>query len=363
MNLLLLGTSHAHLRFLATLAQHPLVGVAVTLVTTHTQHVAAQQLADIAAGQATLEQCAVPLAPLLHHSGVRWLTQPVDALDLAQRSLRLHDGHVLHFNQLSLAEPWVQDRAAVEARLPGARAHGLFVQPHDLFAELWPRVQGLGTSRKLRVAVLGANKLGVELALALPASLPGAAITLVAGDEPLGADVPAPLTMRLQALLKARNITLLREPAVTLRADEVQLASGARLACDVPLLAGLAQPPAWLAHSGIAMGEQGQVLVDAQRRSTSHPQVWVHSDQDEPTPRAVQALAANLRAVVEGTPLQAVPGTPAKLRFATTGARQAVVGWGSWSAHGQWVWRWKRRQQRQLQQAGATWALPAPQPK
>lgn len=360
MNLVLLGTSRAHLRFLAALAQHPLPGATVTLVTTHTQHVAPQRLADIAAGQTTLEQCAVPLAPLLQHSGVRWITQPVTELDVQQNALRLHDGSTLHFDWLSIAEPRVQDRASVEARLPGARNHGLFVHPNDMFAELWPRVVDLGERRKLRVAVLGANKLGVELALALPASLPGAAVTLIVGDEPFGAEFPTALGTRLLALLRARNITLLREPATALRADEVQLASGARLACDVPLLAGPVQPAPWLQHSTLTLDETGHVPVDAQQRAASHPQVFVQSDLDEPGPAAVQSLAANLRAVVEGAPLQAAPLAPPALHFATTGLRQAAVSWRDWSAEGRWVWGWHHRRQRKQQRADTTWQPPLP---
>ena len=60
-HLVLLGTSSAHLRFLTGLNQHPLPGVTVTLVATHTRHVHAQQLADIVAGQATLEHSSVAL--------------------------------------------------------------------------------------------------------------------------------------------------------------------------------------------------------------------------------------------------------------------------------------------------------------
>jgi selenide,water dikinase len=345
-HLVLLGTSAAHLRFLAGLNQHPLVGVTVTLVTTHTRHVHAQQLADIVAGQVTLEHGSVALQPLLQHSGVRWLTQPVVGLDPANRSLRLHDGGVLHYDWLSLAETRVQERAAVEAALPGARAHGLFVHPLEVFCELWPRVVALGASRKLRVAVVGASQTALELALAMTASLPGAAITLITANEPLAADLPPAVRQRLLALLKTRNITLLQDAAAELRADEIQLGSGARLACDVPVLAGLAQAPAWLARSGLALDEQGHIEVDAQLRAVSHPSVFVLSDSGQPSARATQTLAANLRAVTDATPLQSVGVVQNRLHFATTGARHAVAGWGNWVAQGHWVWGWKRKLQR-----------------
>ena len=345
-HLVLLGTSTAHLRFLAGLNQHPLVGVTVSLVTTHTRHVHAQQLADIVAGQATLEQGSVALQPLLLHSGVRWLTQPVVALDPANRSLRLHDGSVLHYDWLSLAQTQAQERAAVEAALPGARAHGLFVHPLEVFCELWPRVVALGASRKLRVAVVGADQTALELALAMPASLPGAAITLITANQPLAAEVPPAVRQRLLALLRARNITLLQDAAAELRADEIQLGSGARLACDVPVLAGLAQTPVWLAHSGLMPDEQSRIEVDAQLRAVSHPSVFVLSDSDQPSTRATQTLAANLRAVADGTPLQSLGAVRGRLHFATTGARHAVAGWGNWAAQGRWVWGWKRKLQR-----------------
>ena len=79
---------------------------------------------------------------------------------------------------------------------------------------------------------------------------------------------------RLRAALQQRRITLLQDSASGVRPGEVVLASGATLACDVPLIATGAQSPAWLQASGLALDPQGFVAVDACQRSTSHPQVF-----------------------------------------------------------------------------------------
>jgi NADH dehydrogenase FAD-containing subunit len=130
------------------------------------------------------------------------------------------------------------------------------------------------------------------------------------------------------------------------------LASGARLACDAPLLAIGAQAPAWLAGSGLALDDAGFLAVNACQQSLSHPHVFAAGDVasrlDAPHPRsgvhavrAGPALLANLRAALQAQPL--VPYTPPArtLNLLACGARYAIASWGNWSFEGRWVWHWK----------------------
>jgi selenide,water dikinase len=57
--------------------------------------------------------------------------------------------------------------------------------------------------------------------------------------------------------------------------------------------------------------------------------------------RQGKPLARNLQRVLQGRAPQ--PFVPQKtwLALISTGDRYAIASWGSWSATGRWVWRWK----------------------
>jgi len=125
--------------------------------------------------------------------------------------------------------------------------------------------------------------------------LPRSAVTLVAGPLADGATIPNPLQQRLSTTMKAQRITVLQDVAVGMTAESVHLGCGAHLACDVPLIALESQSPAWLADSGLALDDRGQVAIDAYQRSTSHSQVFSVHDESE-------ALVHNLPAATLRVP-------------------------------------------------------------
>jgi hypothetical protein len=134
--------------------------------------------------------------------------------------------------------------------------------------------------------------------------------------------------------------------AVSLQADQVLLGSGARLACDVPVIAFGAHTPAWLRGSGLTLDEQGWVAVDAMQRSVSHPHVLGAPVADS---RGNEALVQNLLATLTGSPLRCARPSASKLKFLSFGDGQALISWGSVSAQGRWVgWLKDRLDQRCL---------------
>jgi NADH dehydrogenase FAD-containing subunit len=54
-------------------------------------------------------------------------------------------------------------------------------------------------------------------------------------------------------------------------------------------------------------------------------------------------LAKNLRAFLEGRPLEPHVPSPRYLTLVSTGDRHAVGSWGPLSWQGRWAWRWKDR--------------------
>jgi pyridine nucleotide-disulfide oxidoreductase family protein len=348
-HLVLLGAGHAHIHVLSTLATQPLPGVQLTLVAPYPRQLYSGMLPGFVAGHYALEDCVIALEPLLENTGIRWLPYSVAALDVNARMLALDDGSELGFDCLSVNTGPVQDRQLIEQALPGAREHGLFLRPIEVFGALWPRVTELAQSRALRVAVIGGGAGGIELAMAIQHRLPTSSVTLVTGGASVAPNYSAAMQQRVADALRQRNITILADLAVGLQAGELSLASGARLACDVPLIATGAQAPAWLADSGLALDAQGFIAVDACQRSTSHANVFAAGDVstrvDQPLARsgvyavrAGPALAKNLAAVVAG--LEPSPHMPPQntLNLLSCGDHEAIASWGNYSAQGRWAW-------------------------
>lgn len=347
--LVLLGAGHAHLHVLAHLARNPLIGVRIILVTPHARQMYAAMVPGFVAGHYPMDDCSIPLEPLVRRSGVRWLQRSVRALSATDQTVVLDDGSTLHYDWLSVNTGPIQNRELVDRSIPGARTHGLFMRPLEAFGALWPRVRDMGDARPLRIAVIGGGAAGVEVAMAVHHRLPNAAVTLVAGPQGPGASYPARMQQDLLLALKQRGVTVLQDIAVSITAAEVQLGCGAGLACDVPLLATGPQPPLWLSGCGLALDAAGYISVDACQRSTSHGQVFAAGDVSTRIDCALArsgvyavhagpTLAANLAAATAGA--NAKPHSPPRntLNIVTCGEQYAIATWGAWGARGKWVW-------------------------
>lgn len=347
--LLLLGGGHAHVHVLRELARAPLPGTEVMLITPFARQIYSGMVPGLVAGHYREEQCVIPLVPLAQAAGVRWVEDAAVGLDAAGRVVHLASGQQAEYDWLSIDTGSVMDRDL----LPGAREHALFVRPMEQFVALLPRLWALAEERALDLAVLGAGAAGVELALAFEFRLgERARVSLITGGTaPLAGYAPAVMA-RAAAMLRQRRITVLPDAAAAVEPGQVALVSGARVACDVPVLAIGSTAPGWLAGSGLALDERGFVLAGPTLQSTSHPQVLAAGDvatrADAPHPRsgvyAVRAgppLLASLRALAAGTAPAPYLPQPRTLNLISCGRKNAIASFGQWSAQGRWVWWWK----------------------
>ena len=383
--LVLVGGGHAHVHVLQALARAPLAGAEVLLVTPFARQMYSGMVPGLVAGHYSTAACAIPLPPLATAARAVLLEASASHIDTAARRVLLSDGRSVEYELLSLDTGATMDRN----RLPGAREHGLFVRPIEDFVRLLETrletrldsLLGLAPSRLLEVVVIGAGAAGVELAMALQYRLGAhgkerARVALVTGGPPPLEGFAAPVMARVRRALAARRITVFHEPAAAIEAGAVVLASGARLACDVPLIATGAEAPAWLAASGLALDERGFVATGATLQSRSHAEVFavgdVASRSDLPHPKsgvyAVRGgppLVLNLRRFVAGEPLLPYRPQTRTLNLISCGERSAVATWGGWSAQGRWVWWWKDRIDRAFvaryagPQAGLAGVIPA----
>ncbi|WP_175400217.1 NAD(P)/FAD-dependent oxidoreductase [Streptomyces prasinopilosus] len=133
-------------------------------------------------------------------------------------------------------------------------------------------------ARRQDVVVVGAGWIGAEFATA--AREAGCAVTVVeAADRPLAGALPAGAAAPMAAWYGDAGVVL-RTRARVERAEPgaVVLDDGSRLPADAVVVGVGARPAtAWLAGSGVALGEHGEVLADA-RLATSVPDVYAVGD-------------------------------------------------------------------------------------
>ena len=353
--LLLLGGGHAQVHVLQALAREPLAGADVALITPFARQMYSGMVPGLVAGHYRAEQCAIALQPLADAARVQLIEGSAVALDAAARRVTLADGRVADYDVLSLDTGAVMDRG----QPPGAREHGLFVRPIEHFVRLLDGLLDLAARRVLDVVVIGGGAAGVELALALQHRLAGrgeerARVALVTGGpDPLAGYAPGVMQRAAQALAR-HQVTVFRDSCVALEPGAVVLGSGARLACDAPVLATGAQAPGWLVGSGLALDARGFVLTGPTLQSTSHAQVFAagdvatrgdvqHAKSGVYAVRAGPALALNLRRFIGGGALEPHVPQLRTLNLISCGERRAIVSYGNLAAQGRWAWWWKDR--------------------
>ena len=356
--LLLLGGGHAHVKVLADLAQRPLAGWAVQLVSPYRRQIYSGMLPGWIAGHYRLDDCALSLDRLSRAAGVDFHETAGTALDPVANTVTCADGRTLAFDRLSIDTGPMPALAS----LPGSAAHALPIRPIEGFVAAWPALAAriaaaAASASRFDLTVLGAGAAGVELAFAIRQQAVVAGwstlrLTLVGSDEWPMAGAPQRLRRQIATLLRQRSIAWQGDrQAVQVDAGELRFEQGAALAFDACLVVTGAAAPAWPRASGLATDAQGFIRVGATLQSLSHPHILAAGDvaaYAEPRPKsgvyAVKAgpvLAHNLRALCEGRAAQ--PWAPQRraLYLISTGDRHALASWGPFAWSGDWVWRWK----------------------
>lgn len=359
--LLLLGAGEAHLAALEELARaHDTPHPEVTLVSPAPAVVYAGMLPGYLAGHYRIEQCTIALHGLLERSGARFIEGRAVQLDAAARRVRIAtaDGvATLPYDLLSIDIGTAMERERMEQMIPGSRLHASCVRPTEAFAALWPQLCALASRRRLRIAVIGADAAGVEIAMAIRHRLPTCELSLLTGGgEPL-ADQSKKVRRRACRALSRSGVTVLRSGCATISPEALLLPDGTLHECDTVILACGAQAPSWLAagSSDLALDEHGFIAIDAQLRSISHPNVFAAGEvalrHDRPafaergaqTARQASTLAKNLLAALAKEGLARHEAPTRTLKFISCGEKYAIAIWGKLSFEGRWVWRWKDR--------------------
>ncbi|MEQ1814696.1 MAG: FAD-dependent oxidoreductase, partial [Candidatus Nitrotoga sp.] len=178
-----------------------------------------------------------------------------------------------------------------------------------------------------------------------------ASVVLVVSENGILPGHAVSVKRRAQTLMRKRGIQLYQAQAVGVP-NGLRLSTGELLQANCIIAATGARAAAWLGHTDLTRDEQGYILVDAQHRNVSHPNVFAAGDicsriDVKLTRSGVHAvfagsvLAHNLLAKLNGQPLQRYRPRKKSLYLLATGPRHAIASWGWFSAQGHWVWLWK----------------------
>ncbi|NBY25842.1 MAG: hypothetical protein EBQ71_00355 [Betaproteobacteria bacterium] len=122
--------------------RNPLPHVRITVLSQQAQTFTPRKLARYVANELTLAQCMNDAEPLLQQAGLQWTGRQGRGLNVVSRTVLLDDGQTLSYDVLSINTGPLPHREAIEAAMPGAREHGLFVPPLEGFVHIWPKVCG-----------------------------------------------------------------------------------------------------------------------------------------------------------------------------------------------------------------------------
>ena len=369
--LILAGGGHAHLGVLKVLAKSPRRNEAM-LVTPGAFQIYSGMLPGWMAGHYSLSDCMIDLRPLAEAAGVRLVFGKVVGIDAELRRVMLSDGTHFEYDTLSLDVGSETDTSWLEAT--GERL--LPVKPLGDFVQRWPAILTAASQQDdYRLVVVGGGAAGVELAFAARHAFvmqhcKQATVALVVSKSGILPGHAASVQARTWAMLKQRGITLYQGQAAGTQ-QGVALSSGVSLPADCVIAATGARAPAWLCNTALALDENGYVLVDAQHRSLSHPEVYAAGDvcarADTLMARsgvhavfAGPVLAHNLIADltgqvgINGRALTSYHPRRRSLYLLATGPQHAIASWGGFSAQGDWVWRWKNWIDRRFMRSNGT---------
>ncbi len=355
--IILVGGGHAHVLALLDLAAAGL-GSRVTLVSPTRLTPYSGMLPGHIAGFYSHADIHIDLDVLCRRVGAMRREAAVVGLDRPAGAVLLGDGGRLPYRIASIDVGIEPDMSAIA----GAGAHAVPVKP---IAGLLPRIEALraailARTSSTRVIVVGGGAAGVEIALALQVRLRAdlvaaggagrsVAVALVAGSGLVPTLASGARRMAAAALRAAGVDVVEGRRAVRVDADHVELDDGSRLAGDFVVFSTTARAPGWLATLGLPVRPDGSLVVGPTLQSPGDPAVfaagdcsWMaHAPREKAGVFAVRqgpALAANIAAAWQGTPLRPFQPQERILVLLSTANGRAIAARGALAFEGRAAW-------------------------
>ncbi|MEV0338255.1 FAD-dependent oxidoreductase [Nocardia sp. NPDC050713] len=227
---------------------------------------------QLAAGQELRHR---PLTEVFAGTDIRLRVARVTGVDVEHRTVTVADGAgigLLEYDTLLYA----LGSSVADHGVPGVDEHAYHVAARPAALRLRARLDELGEGGK--VLVVGGNLTAIEAATEIAESRPELRVSLVTSGE-LGGWLGTKARRHLLQAFDRFGITIHEHTAIE-RVEETAAiaADGTAFTADATVwAAGFAVHPI-AAASGLAVEPNGQITVDRQMRSVSHPDVYVAGD-------------------------------------------------------------------------------------
>lgn len=356
--LVLAGGGTAHLEVLRSLVEQPLEDVEVTLVTPYPWFTYSGMIPGLLAGHYELDDLTVDLVKLTGRAHASIVLTQASFISTRAKELVCANGTVLPYDVLSLDI----GATVVVGEARGIERYTVMARPLERLVKGFN--DALVRAREMRMAavtIVGGGPAAVELALAMNhrfrTELEDVAthVRVMADTATILPNLAAGARARMRRAMQRRGVEAQVGSAVVEAGDGfVRLASGLEFQTDAVFwVTGPAAQP-WVAESGVACDERGYMLTNDLLQSPSHPNIFGAGDcvneLGHPLPkagvfavRAAPVLAANLRAALDGKPLQPFLTRQRYLALMACGEKRAVGAYGAFAFGGAWAWHWKDR--------------------
>ncbi|MET8425664.1 FAD-dependent oxidoreductase [Nocardia sp. NPDC004860] len=244
----------------------------ITVVNAEPDFVERLRLHQLAAGHDLRHR---PLAEVFAGTGIRLRVARVTDVDAAHRTVTVADGERidrLEYDTLL----YTLGSTAADHGVPGVDQYAFHVAARPSALRLRVRLDELGEDG--RVLVVGGNLTAIEAATEIAEARPGLRVGLATSSE-LGGRLGPKARRHLLRAFDRFGITI-HEHTTIERVEQtaVVAADGTVLASDATVwAAGFAVHPI-AADSGLTVEANGQITVDRQMRSVSHPDVYAAGD-------------------------------------------------------------------------------------
>ncbi|TWF78945.1 NADH dehydrogenase FAD-containing subunit [Pseudonocardia hierapolitana] len=263
-HIVVLGAGYTGLTAANLLAKR--TGATVTLVNNRDRFVERLRNHQLASGQ---QLRTLPLRDLVRRTGVRLVVDHVTRIDPEQRRVELTGGEPIGYDLLVYAAGSHEDLDTV----PGAAEHATAVATAEEAERLRGRMRTASA-----VAVVGGGLTGIEAATELAETYPDRRVRLTTSGV-LGSTLLERGQEHLYRTFDRLGIEVREHAQVAkVAADGLLLENGEHIDADVVVWTTGFRVPRLAREAGLAVADNGRILVDGTMRSVSHPEVYAIGD-------------------------------------------------------------------------------------
>jgi NADH dehydrogenase FAD-containing subunit len=310
-HLVLVGGGHSHIETLVNLNEFTRRGHSVTLISPSPHHYYSGMGPGMLSGIYRPREVRFNVRKMAEDRDAAYLEDVVEGIDPSRHSLSLRSGRKIHYDIVSF-------NTGSEIETGGfvpSRDSVFPVKPINNLLKARKRILHWSPDRREHIVVAGGGPAGVEISAnawkIISDHRINAGITLITGSR-IMEQFPQRVRHLCSNSLRRKGIRIIEgTPLKALAEGSALLGDGQRLPFSIAFLATGVRPAPIFRGSGLAISEDGSLLVNAHLQSVSHPEVFGGGDciqiKGDPLPKvgvhAVKEgmlLRGNLLSALEG---------------------------------------------------------------